>query len=136
MRVAAAAALAALAVIPSAGAVDGDWATASVAGSTVALRLHFMMTCGEPGEGPLVVRFPNAVRITNLRVAVRGVQRMVIVNGRSLSIELAKPPQVTCMSIGEGMLPVTIASVHAPAGSYVVHAQIRNHVFTTRLRIS
>jgi hypothetical protein len=135
VRVPAAAVLAGLALASSAGAVDGDWATASASGSTIALRLHFLMTCGQPGEGPLVVRFPRGVAVTNVRATVRGVQRLVIVNGRALSIDLPKPPQLTCMSIGEGTLPVTISSVHAQPGSYIVSAQIRNHVFTARLRI-
>ena len=135
MRLAATAILAALAVAAPAAAVQGDWATASASGSTVSLRLHYLMTCGQPGPGPLVVRLPAAFGITNLRVTVRGAERPALHSGSALTITLPKPPEVTCMSIGEGTLPVTIANVHAAAGSYVVTARVRNHAFTAGLRI-
>lgn len=113
----------------------GDWATASYASGTATLRLHYLMTCGQPGPGPLVVRLPAAFRVTNLRVTVRGVQRPASVSGSRVTIGLPKPPEVTCMSIAEGVLPVTIAHVRARSGAYVVRAQLPRHAFAVRLWI-
>jgi hypothetical protein len=125
----------ALALAPAAAAGMSDWATASQTGTTLSLRLHYPMTCGQPGRGPLVVTLPTAFRVTGLHVTVQGAQQTAALGVSTLTIDVPKPPQVTCMSITEGTLPVTIAHVHADAGSYTVHAKIRNHVFTARLRI-
>lgn len=133
----AAAALASLAFVSSAGAVEGDWATASASGTTVSLRLHYMMTCGQPGAGPLVVRLPAAFRVTNLRVTVRGVQRPAMLSNSTVTIDLPKPPQVTCMSIGPGVLPVTLKSVRLPTapGTYAIAARVASHRFIAQLRV-
>jgi hypothetical protein len=127
--------LAALVLAPAAGAGSGDSATASASGTTLALKLHYPMTCAQPGPGPLVVQLPATFRVTGLRVLVRGVQRAAALSGSTLTIDLPKPPQLTCMSITEGTLAVSIAKVHAGAGSYAVLARIRSHTFTARLQI-
>jgi hypothetical protein len=130
-----AAALAALALAPAAGSGMGDWATATADGSTLALRLHYPMTCGQPGRGPLVVRLPTTFRITALHVTVRGAPQTAALGVSTLTIDMPKPPQVTCMSITEGTLPVTIAHVHAPSGAFVVRASIGRHSFSAHLRV-
>lgn len=129
--------LASLALASSAGAVEGDWATAAASGSTVSLRLHYLMTCGQPGAGPLVVRLPAAFHVTNLRVTVRGVQRAATLSNSTVTIDLPKPPQVTCMSIGPGVLPVTLKSVRLPtaSGLYVISARVGPHRFKAQVRV-
>jgi hypothetical protein len=56
--------------------------------------------------------------------------------GHTVSVVVPGPTGVTCMSITEGTLRVRVAGLQAPAGSYLVKAQIRRHAFTARLRIS
>jgi hypothetical protein len=112
------------------------FATASLAGGTLALRLHYPMVCGQPGRGPIVVSLPSAFRVAaHPRAHVRGATRPASGNGTVITITLPKPPQVTCMSITEGTLPVTISTVRAPAGTYVVRARLGRHAFAARLRI-
>jgi len=117
------------------GAIAAVFATASLAGGTLGLELHYPMVCGQPGRGPVVVDLPAAVRVApRLRVRVRGVVRPASMQGHRITIELAKPPQVTCMSITEGALRIAIATVHAPAGTYVVRARVNTHAFAASLR--
>jgi hypothetical protein len=117
------------------GAIAAVVATASLAGGTLSLRLHYPMVCGLPGRGPLVVSLPAAFRVASVRVRVRGAVRPATLRGRTVTIELPKPPQVTCMSITEGILGVTIATVHTTAGTYVVRARIDTHSFTSLLHV-
>lgn len=130
MRLAVAGALASLAIVgPS------EYATASFAAGTVSLKLHYEMVCGQPGRGPVVVRLPAAFRLGKLEVRVRGEPRPITVAGRTVTIGLRKPPEVTCMSITEGVLPIAIAGVRAPAGTYTLRAAANAHVFTAPLRV-
>lgn len=118
------------------GAIAAVFATASLAGGTLSLRLHYPMVCGRPGRGPLVVTLPAALRVaTHPRVRVRDAARPDVLHGHVVTIQLPKPPQVTCMSITEGTLSVTISTVRAPAGAYVVRARIDTRAFTARLRV-
>ena len=86
----------------------GDSAIASQTGSTLSLTLRYEMTCAQPGPGPLVVTLPQSFRLADLHVTVRGAQRPALSTGSTLTISLPRPPQVTCMSIGIGTLPVTM----------------------------
>jgi hypothetical protein len=117
------------------GAIAALFATASLAGGTLSVQLHYEMACGQPGRGPVVVRLPAAFRLANPRVRVRGEARPFTVAGTTVTIALPKPPQVTCMSITAGVLPVGIAGVRAPAGTYTVRAAVNAHTFTARLRV-
>lgn len=118
------------------GAIAAVFATASLAGGTLSLRLHYPMVCGQPGRGPLVVSLPAAFRVAaHRRVRVRGAVRPAALTGDTVTITLPKPPQVTCMSIAEGMLPVTIATVRAPAGRYVIRVRVNTHAFAAALRV-
>jgi len=110
----------------------GDRAAATYAGGALALTLHYEMTCGEPGPGPLVVEVPAAFRLKDVAVAGRHSS----VRGHTVTIAIPGPTGVTCMSIAEGTLRVRLTGVHAPPGSYTVKAQIHRHAFATRLRIS
>jgi hypothetical protein len=115
--------------------VPGDHATATYSGHTLKLTLQYEMICGQPGPGPLVVRLPSSFRLAGLRAYVRGVERARAVNDSTVTIDLPKPPQITCMSITEGTLPVKLTNVRATGGTYTVRAQIRRHAFVARLRI-
>jgi hypothetical protein len=113
----------------------GDWATASAAGTTLSLRLHYEMICGQPGPGPLVVRLPAAARLRGLRVLVRGAEQAASATAAAVTIQLPRPPQVTCMSITEGVLPVELRGVRIPPGAYTLNAQVGSHRFTVPLRV-
>jgi hypothetical protein len=115
--------------------VGGDRATAAPTANGVSIRLHYLMTCGQPGRGPIVVTLPAAFRIASARATVRGVARATSVNGDTISIALAKPPEVTCMSITQGVLPVTLTGVHAPSGTYTLRVRVNTHAFAVRLRV-
>lgn len=130
MRVAVAAAFSSLAVI-----APGDRAGATFSGNTLTLTLHYLMTCGQPGAGPLVIALPAAFRISSLRVTVSGKTAPAGARGTTVTVQLPRPPQVTCMSIAEGTLPVTVSRLRASAGRYTVSARIRNHAFSAQLRI-
>jgi hypothetical protein len=118
------------------GAIFAVFATASLAGGTLSLRLHYPMVCGQPGGGPLVVTLPAAFRVAaRPRIRVRGAVRPAALHGTTLIIQLPKPPQITCMSVTEGTLPVTVPTVRAPAGSYVVRVRVNTHAFAARLRV-
>lgn len=125
-----AAAFASLALI-----APGDRATATFNGGTLRLTLHYAMTCGQPGPGPLVIALPAAFRISSVRATARGMAAPANARGTMVTVQLPKPPQVTCMSITEGALPVTITGLRAPAGRYTLSARIRSHAFSARLRI-
>ena len=112
-------------------ALPGDHAAATYANGTLRLTFHYEMTCGQPGPGPLTIQLPNAFRLDGAVVA----NRPSTVSGHAIAITVPGPTGVTCMSITEGTLRVTVAGVQAPAGAYVVRAGIRRHVFTARLRI-
>ena len=111
-------------------------ATASLAGNTLSLHLRYEMVCGQPGRGPVVIHLPAAFRLSNLHVRVRGEARPFTVAGRAVTISLPKPPQITCMSVTEGVLPLRISAIRAPAGAYVIRGSVNAHAFTAALRVS
>ena len=113
----------------------GDSATATYRAGTLALNLRYEMTCGQPGPGPVVVRLPSSFTISRPQARIDGARRTTQRSGMSLTISLPKPPKVTCMSITEGTLRVTVSSVRAPAGTYVVHARLETHAFTALLHV-
>jgi hypothetical protein len=130
VRFAVAAALGSLAL-----AAPGDRATATFSGSTLTVSLHYWMTCGQPGAGPAVLTLPNGIRIGALHATEDGKAAAVSRSGRALSVTLPKPPQVTCMSITMGTLRITVTGLHAPSGTYALHAQVNRHTFTTSFRV-
>jgi hypothetical protein len=117
--------------------VPGDAATASYGGGALALSLSYEMTCGRPGPGPLVVRLPARFRLgASARTLVNGAPQLHVVNGPTLTIDLPKPPQITCMSIAEGTLHLRVAGVRAPRGLWLVRARIGNHAFAARVQVA
>lgn len=117
------------------GAIAAVFATASLAGGTLSLQLHYPMVCGQPGRGPIVVRLPSSFTISRLRVRVDGARRTTQRSGTRLTISLPKPPEVTCMSITEGTLRVAVASVRAQTGRYAVRVRVNANAFAASLRV-
>jgi hypothetical protein len=117
------------------GTIAAVLATASLSGGMLSLHLRYAMVCGQPGRGPVVVKLPAAFRLSKLHVRVRREARPFTVAGRTVTIGLRKPPQITCLSITEGVLPITIAGVRAPAGTYAVRGAVNAHPFTAELRV-
>lgn len=116
-------------------AIAAVLATASLAGGTLSLKLHYQMVCGQPGRGPVVVHLPTAFRLSKLHVRIRGEARPFTVAGTTVTIGLRKPPEVTCMSIAEGVLPVTVTGIRAPKGTYALRGAVNTHAFAATLRV-
>ena len=135
MRLAVAAALGSLVLTVPALAATTDGATATFSGSTLSLKLHYLMTCGHPGPGPLSVTLPAGVVIGSLHATVNSKAAPVSHSGRTIQVTLAKPPGVTCMSIAVGTLRVSIEGLHADSGTYAVTAQVNHHSFRTSFRV-
>jgi hypothetical protein len=139
----AAAALLVPASVGSAGSVD--WATAVVSPglvshrATLTLKLHYEMTCGQPGAGPLVVQLPARMSVLHTLAVRIGAKRTtkVTVSGTNVTVQLTRPPGMTCMSIAPGTVTIELAGVRNPAsaGTYFVRAHVRNHNFTAQLAV-
>lgn len=112
----------------------GDWATAAYARGTATLRLHYEMTCGQPGPGPLVLALPLGLRIRT--VQVDGVRRPTTFVGRRVMVELPKPPSISCMSIAEGVLRVRLTSIRAAHGTWTIRSTLPRHSFVARLLVA
>jgi hypothetical protein len=65
----------------------------------------------------------------------------VSVSGHVVTVALPKPPQITCMSIGPGVLTISFAQSAglrnpAAAGAYAVRTQLPKGTFVARLSIA
>jgi hypothetical protein len=125
-------------LVAPASATSGDSATATVAPNraghraTLTLKLNFEMTCGQPGRGPVIVHLPAKMGVPQRLVGGNGTkQAPATVSGHDVTVQLPKPSAVTCMSIGPSTLTLTLVGVRNPAtaGTYVVRARLREHVF-------
>jgi hypothetical protein len=125
----------AVALISIAFIAPGNRATATFSGGTLTLTLHYLMTCGQPGPGPVAVTLPRAFRIGSMRATVSGKAAPVSLRGRTVDVTLPKPPEVTCMSIGEGTLRVTIAGLHVKSGRYTLSVRVNRNSFSPPLRV-
>ena len=111
--------------------LPGNQATATYANGTLRLALRYEMVCAQPGPGPLTIQLPDAFTLA----AAHAVGRQSSVSGKTVRVAIPGPTGVTCMSMTMGTLHVRLAGVTAPAGSYLVKAQIRRYAFTAHLRI-
>jgi hypothetical protein len=139
--------LAALALaLPATASASGstNWATAVVSPgvaahrATLTLKLHFQMTCGKPGAGPLTIQLPAGMQAPrSLTVHIGTAPASAFVSGSQVTVQLPKPHGVTCMSITQGTLTLYLAGVLNPAsaGTYFVHARLRTMAFTAQLAI-
>jgi hypothetical protein len=103
--------------------------------ATLTLKLHYEMTCGQPGPGPVFVYLPKKMGVPQRLVGTK--QAPATVSGHVVTVQLPKPPAVTCMSIGPATLTLTLVGVRNPAtaGTYVVRARLHEHAFTAKLAI-
>lgn len=106
--------------------------------ATLTLTLHYEMTCRQPGAGPVFVHLPakmGAPRTLSVRVGVKPAPATV--SGHDVTVQLPKPPAITCMSIGRGTLTLYLVGVRNPAiaGTYFVRARVNGHSFTAQLAV-
>jgi hypothetical protein len=143
-RAIAAAALAAAALAAPASAGDVDRADATVSPSltarraTLTLKLHYEMTCRQPGAGPVLVHLPAKMGVPQTPVVRVGEKTApATVSGHDVTVQLPKPPAITCMSIGMGTLTLYLVGVRNPAtaGTYFVRARVNEHAFTAQLAV-
>ena len=139
--------LAVAALLLSSGAAHGasaDWASATVSparparAATLTVSLHYEMTCGRPGAGPLVLTLPRAMQVGPSLTVRSGTRDLAaLAAGRVVTVQLPEPTGVTCMSIAPGVLKVSVGGLRNPArpGTYTVRARIGPHTFTTPLAI-
>ena len=147
MRLPGAAAVAAAALLLSAAAGNAagiDRATAVVSPglvrhrATLTLKLHYEMTCRQPGAGPVFVHLPAKMGVPRtLKVRVGAKPAPAAVSSHDVTVQLPKPPAVTCMSIGMGTLTLYLVGVRNPAtaGTYFVRARVSGHAFTAQLAV-
>jgi hypothetical protein len=135
-------AAAVLAAPGSSAGVDGANATVSPGltahRATLTLKLHYEMTCGQPGAGPVFVHLPTKMGVPRTLVVRVGARpARATVSGHDVTVQLPKPPDVTCMSIGMGTLTLYLVGVRNPAtaGTYFVRARVREHAFTAQLAV-
>ena len=111
--------------------------------AALTVTLHYPMTCGQPGRGPVVVTLPTDIRrpIARTDILVAGkAPRSFGFSGRTVTIGLPKPPEVICQSIAQGTLRIRFTAAAglanpARAGSYQLTARIGNRTFHPRLAI-
>jgi hypothetical protein len=141
---AAAALVAAAALAGPAAAGDIQSATAVVSPAlashqaTLVLKLHFEMTCGRPGGGPLSVQLPGKMQaMPSLAARIAGAPATTKVSGDQVTVQLPRQHGISCMSIAPGTLTVDLTGVRNPAhaGTYLVRAHLRKMAFTARLAI-
>ena len=136
----------ALAIPTTAIAATGgtNWATAVVSPgvvshrATLTLKLHFEMTCGKPGAGPVTIQLPAKMQAPrSLAVHIGTAPATATVSGSQVTVQLPQPHGVTCMSITQGTLTLYLAGVRNPAsaGTYFVHAHLRTMAFTAQLAV-
>jgi hypothetical protein len=144
MRILLAALALALPAAAAAGTNGTNWATAVVSPGVVAhratltLKLHFEMTCGKPGAGPVTIQLPAKMQAPpSLVVHIGTSPATASVSGNQVTVQLPQAHGVTCMSIVPGTLTLYLAGVRNPAtaGTYFVHAHLRTMAFTAQLAV-
>lgn len=106
--------------------------------ATLALKLHFDMTCGKPGAGPVTIQLPSKMQAPpSLRVSIGTTPTIAAVSGNQVTVQLPEPHGITCMSIAPGTLTLYLAGVRNPrsAGTYFVRAHLRTMAFTAQLAV-
>ncbi len=108
------------------------------------LALRYRMQCGYPGAGPLIVRFPAAMRLPKRfaanAVRLSGKPVLATRAGREVTVTIAPPGGPLCSLIGPGSLKLVFtrkAKLANPkrAGTYRFRATHANHAYTSKLAI-
>ncbi len=108
------------------------------------VTLRYVMQCGYPGVGPLVVSFPSAFklprRFASRTVKLDGKPVAAKIKGRRVTVNVPPPNGVLCNLMGPGS--VTLAFTRAAklanpaqAGSYGFKATHGKRTFTAKLAI-
>jgi hypothetical protein len=106
--------------------------------ATLTLKLHFEMTCGKPGPGPVTIDLPAKMQaMPSLAVRVGTAPTTSAVKGHRVTVQLPQPHGISCMVIAPGTLTLNLAGVRNPrsAGTYFVHAHLRAMAFTAQLAV-
>ena len=96
------------------------------------------MTCGKPGVGPVRVQLPAKMQpMPTLAVRIGVTPAPATVAGDEVTIQLPRAHGYTCFVMGPGTLTLNLAGVRNPAsaGTYFVHAHLRNMAFTAQLAV-
>lgn len=124
--------------------VTASPAAASAHPTRLTLTLRYEMQCGYPGAGPLVVRFPPAVRLPKRFAAgaVRLLGKPIAATraGRQVTVTIGPPSGQLCTLLGPGSVKLVFtrkARLANPkrAGSYRFTAMHGKHTFTSKLAI-
>jgi hypothetical protein len=96
------------------------------------------MTCGRPGAGPVTILLPTKMQaMPSLAVRIGTTPATAKIAGDQVTVQLPRPHGVSCMVIAPGTLTLKLAGVRNPAnaGTYFVHAHLRNMAFTAQLAV-
>jgi len=144
-----------LVVVPSAGAglpPRSIGASMTITASPDTVRAHtrlgvtlrYEMQCGYPGAGPLVVKFPAALKLPSRfaagSVRLGGKAIAAKIRGRRVTVTIPPPTGTLCGTIGPGRAVLTFthaAELVTPArpGSYSFRATHGTHAFAAKLAI-
>jgi hypothetical protein len=117
----------------------------AAARTSLTLKLHYEMQCGQPGPGTVAVSLPALAHVPATlaprAVLVDGhVAADAQLSGHMLRVPLPPPPRITCMVIGPGTLTITLARAFgfanpAKPGRYVIRAQKGMKTFAPMLAV-
>jgi hypothetical protein len=108
----------------------------------VTVTLRYVMQCGYPGAGPLVVTFPSAVRLPKRfatgAVKLSGKAAAATIRARRVTVTVPPHNGVLCSTMGPGPVSVVFtrtARLADPmrAGSYRFTATHAKHTFKAKL---
>jgi hypothetical protein len=110
----------------------------------LALTFRYVMQCGYPGAGPLVVTFPSAAKLPRRfaagSVKLDGNATAATIKGRKVAVTIPAHGGVLCGTMGPGavtLLFTRAARLRNPAhaGSYRFTAKHAQHAFAASLKI-
>ena len=108
------------------------------------LTLRYEMQCGYPGAGPLVVKFPAALKLPSQfaagSVQLGGKAISAKIQGRKVTVTIPAPGGPLCGTIAPGRAVLTFTHAArlrnpARAGSYSFTATHGTHAFATTLAV-
>ena len=111
----------------------------------LALTVRYLMQCGRPGAGPIVVSLPAAEHVPGTfarsDVLVGGRPPVTAkVSGHAVLLTLPRPQGITCMVIAPGTLTIVFAREAGlgnpeTAGTYAIPVRVGVRTFVARLTV-
>lgn len=110
----------------------------------LAVTLRYLMQCGYPGAGPLVVTFPSAAKLPKRfaagTVKLAGKAIATKIKGRHVTVAIPPHKGVLCGTMGPGSVTLLFTRAArlanpARAGSYRFTATHAKHAFEANLAI-